>query len=365
MATLFDINLLEPLLKRAEETHSDALIVMHRGELVGTWRFGKPKQVIETMSVTKSIVNLAIGKLITDGLLTSIDESVCTFYPEWKQGSKKIITIKHIMNHMSGLQNEPTTSVEIYPSPDFVQLALCAELSHEPSTTISYNNKAVNLLAGIVEKISGQKLDTYMIEEIFTPLSIEEHYWTADDSGNPHVMSGLGLLPEDLAKLGQLFLNRGEWQGHKIIAATWFDSIVSQSVEMMGLLWWLICDVTVTINDAHLENLRAANLPSDIVHALETLKGVYQTGEFIPAFQKAFGANWFETRTLLEATKYRDIVFDNVQGYQANGYLGQYLYILPKQELVFVRMIHHDSYQDEQDDFRDFGDIVLGIAKSL
>jgi CubicO group peptidase (beta-lactamase class C family) len=75
MTTSFDVGLLEPLLKRAEETHSDAVVVMHQGELVGTWRFGKPKQLIQTMSVTKSIVNLAIGKLVTNGLLTSIDET--------------------------------------------------------------------------------------------------------------------------------------------------------------------------------------------------------------------------------------------------------------------------------------------------
>jgi CubicO group peptidase (beta-lactamase class C family) len=365
MATSFDTKLLEPLLKRAEETHSDAVVVMHKGELVGTWRFGKPKEVIETMSVTKSIVNFAFGRLITKGLLAHINEPVCTFYPEWRQGRKKNITIKHIMNHVSGLQNAPNTNIEIYPSPDFVQLALCAELSHEPGTTVSYNNKAVNLLSGIVEKISGRKLDEFMRTEIFTLLTIEEFYWIADDSGNPQAMSGLGLLPEDLAKLGQLFLNRGAWQGQQIIDATWFDTITSQKLGEVGLLWWLVYDVSITINDTHITNLRAANVSEDIVEKLETLKGNHTLGSFWTAFQTLFGEAWRDTRTNLETIKYRDVIYGELHGYRAEGYLGQYLYIFLKQELVFVRMIHYSSYQDEQDSFGNFGDMVLDIAKSL
>jgi CubicO group peptidase (beta-lactamase class C family) len=186
------------------------VVVTHQGELVGTWRFGKPKQIIETMSVTKSIVNLAVGRLVTKGLLSSIDEPVCTFYPEWKQGRKKNITIRHIMNHTSGLQNVPDAMEEVYPSPDLVQLALCAEVVHDPGTQSSYNNKAVNLLAGIVRKICGQRLDMFMKEEVFAPLGIEEFYWMDDHADNPHVMAGLGLFPEDLANLGQLVLNRGK-----------------------------------------------------------------------------------------------------------------------------------------------------------
>ncbi len=362
MTTSFAVTLLEPLLKRAEETHSDAVVVMHKGELVGVWRFGQPKQLIETMSVTKSIVNLAIGKLITKDLLTSIEEPVCTFYPEWKQGRKKNITIRHIMNHMSGLQNEMRTDVEIYPSPDFVQLALCAELSHEPGTQFAYNNKAVNLLAGIVEKICGQKLDDFMVKEIFTPLSIEEYFWQKDSVGNPHGMSGLALFPEDLAKLGQLVLNRGDWLGQQVIGESWFDLIESQNLGEIALLWWLMREAAVTVNDNHIANLRAANLSEAMVHQFETLRGSYKADEFIVAFQKVFGENWREARALLEPIKHRDIVFGDVLGYQANGDLGQYIYIFEKQRLVFVRMMSEQSFQTEQDAFSDFSELVTTIA---
>ena len=79
------------------------------------------------MSATKSIVSLAIGRLIDSGKITSLDQPVSDFYPEWKQGRKKLITVRHLLNHTSGIQNPPITT-EIYASPDFVQLALAAEL---------------------------------------------------------------------------------------------------------------------------------------------------------------------------------------------------------------------------------------------
>jgi CubicO group peptidase (beta-lactamase class C family) len=223
MASSFDEKVLEPLLKRAEETHSDAVVVMHEGELVGVWRFGKPKQLIHTMSVTKSIVNLAVGKLVTDGLLSSIDESVCTFYPEWKQGRKKEITVRHLLNHTSGIQQASRTTEEIYAAPDFVQLALCAELAHDPGSQWEYNNKAVNLLPGIVERISGQKLDAFMAEKVFKPLQMGEFEWGKDRVGNPQGMAGFCVFPEDLAVLGQLVLNKGKWQDQQIIESQWFD----------------------------------------------------------------------------------------------------------------------------------------------
>lgn len=364
MASSFDEKLLDPLLKRAEETNSDALVVMHQGKLVGTWRFGKPKQLIQTMSITKSIVNLAIGKLVTDGLLASIDEPVCTFYPEWKQGRKKNITTGHIMSHRSGLQNVPRTNLEIYPSPDHLQLALCAELESEPGEKFAYNNKAVNLLAGIVERITRQKLDDYMKDVLFTPLGISEFFWGDDSVGNPSVMAGLALFPEDLAKLGQFVLNKGSWKNQQLIDESWFSLIKAQPTDA-GLLWWLLRDIEITVNDSHIANLEQANVPPSILGAYRTLKGIYKNREFVTALQNVFGEDWLEVRTLLEVTTHRNVVYKSIYGYQANGDLGQYLYLFQKQQLVFVRMIHYESHQNRRDNFSEFGDIVLNIAKSL
>ncbi|MBS1489033.1 MAG: serine hydrolase [Bacteroidetes bacterium] len=170
---------LDTLLKAAKQTQTDGLVIYQDGKLYGEYYFGKEPKKIEAMSSTKSIVNLAIGKLITDGLLTSIDQPVYEFYPEWKQGMKKDITIRHLLNHTSGMQNFPNTNIEIYPSPNFVNLALAAELTDKPGTKFSYNNKAVNLLGGIVKVLTRKRVDNYLYEKIFEPLGINDFDWQA------------------------------------------------------------------------------------------------------------------------------------------------------------------------------------------
>src|SRR5690606_18178833 len=121
---------------------------------------------------------------------------------------------------------------EVNPSPDVVQLALCAELDAEPGTVWAYNNKAVNLLAGIVERASGRKLDAFA--------------WERDQAGNPRASGGLLMRAADLAKLGQLVLQRGEWRGRRLVAEAWFAEMERRAGEgdESTLLWLQLFDDT-------------------------------------------------------------------------------------------------------------------------
>ena len=171
---------IERLRSEALASRSDAFLVWQDGVLLVDYSSPDSPELIESMSVTKSVVALAIGKLLTEGKLSSVDQPVSDFYPEWKQGLKRKITIRHLLSHTSGLQNVPHTREEIYPAPDFVQLALAAELTSEPGQEFSYNNKAVNLLSGLVEKCSGQRLDDYVADHLFNELGIERYEWFRD-----------------------------------------------------------------------------------------------------------------------------------------------------------------------------------------
>jgi CubicO group peptidase (beta-lactamase class C family) len=145
-----DNEALNSLVEEARSSRSSALVVWQDGGLPLEWWFdGKPRR-IEAMSATKSVVNLIVGRAVTLGLIESAETPVHEFFPEWNQGRKRQITLRHLMDHTSGLQDHPTTNLEIYPSPDFVKLALAAELENEPGTRFKYSNKAVNLLTGVV-----------------------------------------------------------------------------------------------------------------------------------------------------------------------------------------------------------------------
>jgi len=241
-AMAVDPGALDALQKRAAELDTDVLVVMVDGKVVlQKWLVGKPRKLIAA-SVTKSVVALAIGRLVTLGKLR-VDQPVADFYPEWRQGRKKRITIKHLLTHTSGLQAK-SDEEEIGISPDLVQLALAAELVTDPGTTFEYNDKAMAILAGIVEKVAGKRLHVFVRAEIFAPLGIVDTGWTLDPAGNPYAMGGLEIAPIDLAKIGQLMLDGGRWQGREILSPGWVKEATTSSEKNpeYGYLWWLYRD---------------------------------------------------------------------------------------------------------------------------
>ena len=364
-----DRRALDELLAAAKASHSDAVVVWSHGKQVGSWYFGKAPKKIEAMSVTKSIVNLAVGRLVTQGRIASIDEPVYKYFPEWRQGRKEQVTLRHLLNHTSGLQANPTTE-EIYRSPDFVRLALAAELSEPPGTRFFYNNKAVNLLAGVVERASGKRMDRYLGEELFTALGITDFGWTLDSAGNPHAMAGLQILPGDLAKLGQLVLDRGRWGGQQLIAERWFEESLrpgSKLSPISGLLWWLTpASTRYVIDDSVLSAFRAAGVDTAFVRKAESIRGTYESmAAFEPAVVRAFGDAWQNLVTPMLAPRRLTLArreYGAIVGYNANGYLGQYIAIFPESRIVAVRMVASSpSYDPKTDGFSTF----LEMARKL
>ena len=297
---------LEAFRRRGEETRSDALILLRDGKLVLDERYGHDEGRIETMSVSKSIVALVIGRLVDTGRLASIDEPVSRFYPEWQAGKKGLVTVRHLLEQTSGIKSNPTTE-EIYASPDFVRLALEADLVSEPGATFFYNNKAVNLLAGIAQIASGRRLDTLAREELFDPLGIDDVEWVLDKSGNPHAMSGIRLHPLDLAKLGQMMLDGGRWKGRPIVSEAWIRQMTSPSPknDRYGLLTWL-----------------------DYPH----------------------GGPTNERRPF---------------AFRMDGWLGQYVVVVPARRLVAVRMRRNRDGEGAKEEygFRDFVKSVSALAR--
>ena len=366
---------LAALVERAAATSSDALVILKNGKLVGEWYFGKPRTPIETMSVTKSVVGLAVGLLIDEGKVASLDVPVHALFPEWNQGRKRAITLRHLVDHTSGLAD--TTPLEIYSSPDFVKLALAAELSEDPGSRFLYNNKAVNLLAGVVQVASGERLDRFLNRALFQPIGIREHEWELDKAGNPHGMAGLSLHPVDLARIGQLMLWRGEWGGARVLSQDWVEASTGpgQPLSPTGsLLWWLIPEPgsgKLTIDNALLAQWRSAGADPVFLRKMTPLAGrVFSSdAEFGAALQAAlkpdldlFQENMVKHKLPLP------MKLGPIIGYRAEGYLGQHLVVLPAAQLVAVRMRRSPENEAEVEDaekgFHDFGSMVHKLPRS-
>jgi CubicO group peptidase (beta-lactamase class C family) len=361
---------LSELLQRAAATHSDAVLVLKDGKPLAEYYSKAGKHKVALMSCTKSIVNFGIGRLIDQGKIKSLDQPVYEFYPEWKQGRKKLITIRHLLDHTSGLQDLPTT-VEINPAPDFIQLALAAELKTDPGKVFFYNNKAVNLLAGIIERASGKRMDIYFRAEIFKPMGIVDFNWATDPAGNPPVMAGLELTATDLAKFGELILNKGLWGSTRIVSEHWIEeSMTPQASSEYGLLWWLTPgDMDIVIDDEKFKEFEEARVDPAFIQKLQPLRNkvMHSVPEsdaaILQALNMASAKSVIDQEIGSKGLRLRKFKVREVTAYDAKGYLGQYLVIYPKARLVAVRQISsRRDYNDQTDGFQDFIDLVQKIG---
>lgn len=357
------------LIEAAEQAGSDALYVSVDGAPVVDWSRGERKP-IELMSTLKSVVAIAIGRLLLDGDLESLDQPVHTFYPEWKQGRKKLITVRHLLNHTSGLQNVPNAGAEIYPSPNAIQLALAAELTADPGAAFSYNNKAVNLLAGIIEKASGLRMDLYFGEKLFAPMRITEHQWYFDKSGQPHAMAGLRLLAADAAKFGEIIVDGGTYGETRLVSQAYVTEMLAPGQQMhplAGLLWWrYVPEQTITPRNPLPQTGDAA-----MQDHLRALAGTQYTsrGEARNAVEAKLGADHDQLLTKALGPDWFGAVFDwrvgEAAAYYAQGSLGQYIVVVPEAKVVAVRQIATRAGLSRQTMFSDFTAEVVAFARSM
>lgn len=363
---------LEKVLSRARETHTEALIIYQKDKLITETYFGTGNKdtLIEAMSTTKSIVGLAVACLLDDRLIDTLDTPLWKYYPEWNQGTKKFITIRHLVNMTSGLQNVADATAEIYPSHDFVQLALAAEMSATPGTIFNYNNKSLNLMAGLIKKITGKRMDLYIAERLFKPLEITSYGWTLDEAGNPHVMAGCQIRPIDHIKMGLLLLNKGMYNGRQVISQNNIEQVVQpcQQFPGYGMLWWIDHEQTVSIIDNEIiDSLVRAGIPKDFIDKAKRMKGEYKTEEeYFKKVIAVFGENpWAYIDETLGNTnlRLRKKEFRGRTSYLADGYLGNYIVVDPADSIVALRMTSYKSAKSEADYFPEFKNLILNLTK--
>ena len=358
---------LRQLVDSARAMRSDAFVVLKNGRLIAEWYSDTVRTPIQTMSATKSIVGLAIGGLLRDGKLDSLGQPVWTLFPEWRQGRKRSITLRHLLNHTSGLQDLASDTPEIEPAPDAIALALAAELMANPGELWYYSNKATNLLGGVVQRASGKPLDRYIEEMLLRPLCITESRWDfRDRTGNPYGMAGLALHARDLAKIGQMMLDRGAWHGTTVLPRAFVEAAVvaSQPLEpRYGLLWWIDhAWMATTIDSSLVQAWRDAGVAREVVDRVATLVGRrFVGGEWRAALDSVLGApegSGQGMHRLSELTRARGVPMRRVAvgpaiGYSANGSLGQWLIVMPAERIVIVRQVRRRPGLTLRDTFSD------------
>lgn len=208
-------------------------------------------------SVTKTVTSVTIGVAVTRGDFPSIDTPALRFFDTTKVANldarKRRMTIRHLLTMTAGLdwnENLPyidpaNTAVQLEASPDWVEFTINRPMAEEPGTRFNYSSGVSALLAHIFHQATGRDIEEYAAHELFQPLDIEDWHWKRSPRGLIDTEGGLYLTPGDLAKIWQMFLQGGRWQGRQIVSQEWVAASVTPAVTVgqtpirYGLKWWL------------------------------------------------------------------------------------------------------------------------------
>ncbi|GAC1351463.1 MAG: hypothetical protein NVS3B20_08230 [Polyangiales bacterium] len=243
-----DVETLRRVLQEAELQKSDAVVIAVGDTIVAEKYFGHDPSAGTVQSITKSVVSLAIGALIDDGLIASLDAPVSIYFPEWAVGDKAKVTLRHLASHTSGLRDDGSA---LFTQKDSLAYARAQGLSARPGTSFAYSNVGTMLLAGVIHQAAGMAADAFVDQRFFSPLGITQWKWEKDPAGNVDTPGGLFLTPRDLLRLGRLVREGGRWKDRVLVSAKWISESTTVPVSVSApnntypcysLLWWLLRD---------------------------------------------------------------------------------------------------------------------------
>jgi CubicO group peptidase (beta-lactamase class C family) len=270
---------------RQKDLNIHSILVIRHGYLVTEVYFPPYTREIKhpVYSITKSVSSAMTGIAIKNGQIKSIQQKVLDYFPEIAAETKdtylKDITIEHLLTMSAGFNTNTM--------PDFYnkdasfdstkQILTYNSVLDKPGKTFYYDSGLPHLMSAIIQKTSGLRLEEYAKTELFSPLGITDYGWQSDPQGITTGNSGLILRPFDMAKLGYLYLHNGQWNGKQIVPAEWVQASTTKHMETKGLM----------------------NAAED----------------------DGYGYYWW---------------IDSFGGFSAHGFGGQYIFVLPRLDMVVV-----------------------------
>lgn len=232
-----------------------SLIVARNGRLVGEGyaRGASDREVKRNIqSATKSVTSMVLGIAAGDGWFPDLDRTLYSIIPDVFGADdlrKRDITLRHLLTMRSGIDfpNSSFTRELLQSRPrDQARYILAKPLFAVPGDSFYYRDADPQLLASAVERVTGRQLADIAAQRLFTPLGIEDWYWEANVDGTTLGAVALFLRPRDLAKLGQLALQNGVWNGTQLVPAPWLAEATAPHTASSeprfpyGYYWWVV-----------------------------------------------------------------------------------------------------------------------------
>ncbi len=222
------------------KSNTQGSLIIHNDSIVFEKYWGdiSSDRLATVFSVSKSITSLLCGIAVDDGYIRSIDDAVTEYLPELKKKDPmwQKLTIRHLLDMQSGLDFDDTYYLSLK---HYKQLKAIARLNYgrnvmkqirglkfrcEPGTEHRYESMTSQIMGVVIERASKKRFAEYLSEKVWIPLQMESPALVDVDSkknGVAHTFGGISLTMKDLAKIGRLYLNRGMWNGKRIVSEDW------------------------------------------------------------------------------------------------------------------------------------------------
>jgi CubicO group peptidase (beta-lactamase class C family) len=211
------------------------LMLVRHGKVVaeGWWAPYSAEEPHILYSVSKSLTGTAVGMAQAEGLL-NVDELVVSHFPELVPGKPeqmKNMRIRDLLRMTTGHQSDSNPIIKANRDGAWTRAFFETEVPHEPGTHFVYNSGASYMLSAIVQKASRLNLVEYLGPRLFTPLGIDLPLWGKSPEGVTLGDGGLTLRTEDLAKFGLLYLQKGLWQGQRLLPEAWVEESTARQTS--------------------------------------------------------------------------------------------------------------------------------------
>lgn len=227
---------LQAVKSNTQDLHS--LMILRNGKVVSEQWLGdnKANKSHAMYSVSKAFTATAIGFAVQDGLL-DVSDKVISFFPDKLpneiSSNLQELEIRHLLTMTVGHDVDPTSVLREASDLDWVEAFLAFPVEHKPGNQFVYNSLATYMLSAILTKVTGERLLDYLQPRLFRPLGIVGATWGKSPQGIHLGGWGLEVKTEDMAKLGQFYLQRGKWNGKQILSESWFEEATASLVPSL------------------------------------------------------------------------------------------------------------------------------------
>lgn len=304
---------------RFEELGTVAYVIIKDNQLLFEeyWEDYSPESRSNSFSMAKSIVALAVGCAIDDGLIKSVDQPVSDFVEGFGGYDGKTLTLRHLLTMSAGVDFQeaytspfsPTT--QLYYGDDLRKIAFGMKEIEKPGVNFVYQSGVTQLLAFILDKVTGENLSDYVSRKLWTPMHAEEDaLWSLDrKDGMEKAYCCFNSDARDFARFGQLILNDGRWNGQQLISAGYLKEATT-------------ADTTLFFKDANIPN-------------------------------QCYGFQFW------------NLDYKGMRIPYMRGILGQYVFVLPEKNAVVVRLGHKRSDTYTEQHYPDDVDTWLNAAMEI